>query len=488
MKYRYTIAFSLILLFSSCSESFLDLNSSTSQNRDKVKTLADVEMILNGVYNILSDNDYYNNSYLARNDVRADDMLSLSSSRLGTENRYLYTPEKCTGDMWSVPYTAIRQANRVLEHIEEIDAESDSQIELRNSIKGQALAIRALAHFDLCRMFGLPYTHDDGASLGVPIITSILDWDAKKSRNTVKEVYNHVINDLNLAIPLMKTEVTDGYINHWAAKAILARVYLYKEENALAYDLAKDIIDNSPYQLVSGDKYVNSWADDFTSESIFSIANTLTDNGGLESIGNYADPDGYYIFAATKKLTLIFEDTDVRKELLYDDYRTYKYEVKGRVLKFPGKGNTKDKIVDAWENEKQLVNPAYTSNTPVLRLSELYLIAAEAAVKTNDKENATFYLNKIVERADPSATVAQADVDLDRILLERRKEFVSEGHRFFDLTRNKLDIDRPRLTKRQSSSVPQFIEWDNFKIVYPIPISEINSNANLIQNPGYSNK
>jgi hypothetical protein len=106
-------------------------------------------------------------------------------------------------------------------------------------------------------------------------------------------------------------------------------------------------------------------------------------------------------------------------------------------------------------------------------------------VKTTDFINATFYLNQIAERADPSATVAEADVDLDRVLLERRKEFVAEGHRFFDLTRNKLDIDRPRLTKRQSSSVPKFIDWDYYKIVYPIPVSETNANINLDQNPDY---
>lgn len=485
MKNIYIIAFSFVLLLSSCSEDYLDLESSTSQSMDAVNTLDDVEMLLHGAYNILSDNDYYNNAYLARSDVRADDMLSLSSSRLGTENRYQYTPEKCTSGMWSVPYTAIRQANRVLNHLEAIEAVSESDVTMKNSMKGQALTIRALAHFDLCRMFGLPYSHNGGSSLGVPIITTILDWDAKKERNTVKEVYEQVINDLTIAIPLMDTEVTDGYINHWAAKTILARVYLYKEDNALAYSTAKDIIDNSPYELVSRDKYVDSWADDYTSESIFSISNTLTDNGGLESIGNYADPDGYYIFAATKKLTLIFDDADIRKELLYDDYRTYKYDVQGRVLKFPGKGNTKDKIVAAWEEGKTLSNPSYTSNTPVFRLSELYLIAAEAAIKEADPVNATLYLNKIVERADPTATVAEADIDLDRILLERRKEFVSEGHRFFDLTRNKLNIDRPRLTKRQSSSVPKFIDWNYYKIVYPIPISERNANPNLIQNPDY---
>jgi len=486
MNKIYNYVFVIILIFSSCSEDYLDLKPSTSQSEESITSLSEIDMLLYGAYNILSSNDYYNNSFLSRNDVRADDMLSLSSSRLGRENGYLYTPESCQSGMWSRPYAIIRQANKILKHLKTIELVSENDIAKANDIKGQILTIRALAHFDLCRMFALPYSHNGGNSLGVPIITSALGWNIKVKRNTVFEVYTQIITDLITAIPLLKTDKTNGYINHWAAKTLLSRVYLYMEDNKKAYNTAKDIIDNSPYYLIPRDKYIDSWSEDFTSESIFSIANTITDNGGLESIGNYGDPDGYYIFAATKKFTLILKDTDIRKKLLFNDYKTSKYNIKGRVLKFPGKGNKKSIITAAWNDEAVLTNPAYTSNTPIFRLSEVYLIAAEAAFKYKDITKATLYLNSIVQRADPMARVSEKDIDLNRILLERRKELISEGHRFFDLTRNKKNIDRPRLTKRQSYTVPVFIEWNDYRIVYPIPVAETNANKNIIQNSGYT--
>ena len=307
--------------FWSCSENFLDKESSTSLRPDQVNTLDDVNTLLNGAYDNLTSNSYYNNFYISKNDVRGDDMLSLSSSRLGTENRYEYEEYDSSSDMWSEPYTAIRQVNRVLEHLEKVEI-SDDQEALKNHIKGQSLTIRALAHFDLCKMYGKPYSFDKGASLGIPICLKVLDWNAKKSRNTVAEVYEQIKKDLEAAIPLLSEEREDGYLNRWGAKALLARVYLYMEENGDAFDIAEDIIQHSDYSLIPRDKYVNSWAEAFTTESIFSISNSLVDNGGNESIANYADPDGYYILAATKKFVDILDENDIRKELLHNDYYT----------------------------------------------------------------------------------------------------------------------------------------------------------------------
>ena len=121
----------------------------------------------------------------------------------------------------------------------------------------------------------------------------------------------------------------------------------------------------------------------------------------------------------------------------------------------------------------------------MFRLSEVYLIAAEAAIKNTDPTNARIYLNAIVERADPTATVDLAGVTLDRILLERRKEFVAEGHRFFDLVRNKKDIVRTKCDRVWDITTPLEIKYDYYKILFPIPIDEMQVNTNIEQNPGY---
>ena len=135
--------------------------------------------------------------------------------------------------------------------------------------------------------------------------------------------------------------------------------------------------------------------------------------------------------------------------------------------------------------QNPLKSYSYTSNNPVFRLSEVYLIAAEAASKNGDKSNAAKYLNPIVERANPAATVAEADVDLDRILMERRKELVAEGHRLFDLIRNKRDIVRKSCPRVFDITTRLNIPYDDYQVIFPIPRSELNANP-ITQNPGYA--
>ena len=89
-----------------------------------------------------------------------------------------------------------------------------------------------------------------------------------------------------------------------------------------------------------------------------------------------------------------------------------------------------------------------------------------------------------MERGNPAATVAEADATLDRILTERRKELMAEGHRFFDLVRNKRDIFRSPSNRIFDNVTPLLIKWDNFRIIFPIPQSELNINP-MIQNDGY---
>ncbi|HDZ40291.1 MAG TPA: RagB/SusD family nutrient uptake outer membrane protein [Bacteroidetes bacterium] len=493
-KMKYIIRLTtivIIVLAQSCSEGFLDEFPSNSQSPDNIKTVADAQIVLNGAYNLLQDNNYLNANLITDNDCRSDDMQTAEWGRIDDEYLYNYTAQT---DMdfgtWAQPYEIIRHVNMILSFIEDIETTTTEEDAEKLDIIGQALAIRAMAHFDLCRMFGRQYSHDNGASLGVPIVTEILNTDAKVKRSTVAEVYSQVIKDLNAAIPLLTEERRLGKINAWAAKTLLARVYLYMEDNTNAYNTAVDIINNGPYELVSRDEYVDSWSNaNGSSESIFSIINTGSDNGGGESVNNLADPDGYGQFIASQDLIdLIRSDPDdMRNEMLYyDQTSTDDPNTWGRVLKYPGNGNTKAIIVAHHETGAPLVVSAYAGNVSVFRLSEVYLIAAEAAIKksTPDQENAAFYLNAIVERGNPAATVAVGDVNLDRILTERRKELCAEGHRFFDLIRNKRDIVRSNSPRIFDNNTPLLIEWDYYKVIFPIPQAELNINP-LIQNDGY---
>ena len=478
----------LLIVAQSCSEDFLDQVPSTQQSPTSITTLADAQIVLNGAYELLQDNDYYNCNMITSNDARSDDMQTIDWGRIEEEYLYLYTKDlDFDNSIWGHPYKVIRHVNNILRFIDGIEASSDAEIIEKQGIEGQALTIRALAHFDLCRMFGKAYSHDGGASLGVPIVTEALDPDAKLERNTVAEVYNQVMNDLTAAIALLPDNSNYKKINVWAAKTLLARVYLYMDNNTSAYSTAVDIINNGPYSLLSRENYVDSWAEEGTSESIFSIINSVSDGASNTNIGNLSDPKGYGQFVASQDLMdLIRSDKDdIRNEILYIDQKSNLNDTStwGRVLKYPGLGNTKDVIVDFWVNGTTLPVAAMVTSVPVFRLSEVYLIAAEAAVKGGGA-NAETYLNAIVERGNPAATVATAT--LDRVLIERRKELCAEGHRFFDLIRNQKDIVRsmsPRVF--DPNGTPLFIAWDDYRVIFPIPIDETNANPNITQNPGW---
>ncbi len=479
----------LLFLAQSCSKDFLVEYPTDKQAPGDIKKMADVAVVMNGAYNMMQDNDFLNSSYITRNDMRSDDYQVPDFGRLEDEYRYDFDAQNSVTGIWREPYAIIRQVNSIINMLEGIETESASDEELRQDFIGQSLAIRALCHFALCNSYGLPYSHNGGNSPGVPIVTTVLLSDAKVPRSTVAEVYDQVISDLTTAIPLLSNSKKGGYINSWAAKTLLARVYLYKEENANAYAMATDIINNGPYALMSRSEYVDSWSNEFSSESIYSSVNNAADNTGGESINNLSDPEGYGQFCASQDLIdLVNSDPDdIRNEILYIDQMstigdptTY-----GRILKYPGIGNNKATIVAHFEGSGS-VTSSTTSNVPIFRLSELYLIAAEAAIKGGGA-NAASFLNAIVERANPDATVAEADVNLDRILTERRKELMGEGHRFFDLIRNKRDIVRslsPRATQGGVPSARMHIPYDDYQVVFAIPVAELNINP-LQQNPGY---
>lgn len=479
----------LLILVQSCSKDFLVEYPTDKQAPGDIQKLVDVAVVVNGAYNLMQSNNFLNSNFITRNDMRSDDYQVPDFGRLEDEYRYDFDEQNSVSGIWSQPYAIIRQVNSILEMLNNIEPESSSDAADKDDMIGQCLAIRALCHFSLCNSYGLPYSHNQGNSLGIPIVTTVLLPDAKVQRNTVAEVYEQIITDLTTAIPLLSTSKKGGKINSWAAKTLLARVYLYKEDNANAYATAVDVINNGPYTLMSRSQYVDSWANDFSSESIFSCINNAADNGGGESITNLSDPEGYGQFVASQDLIdLVNSDpNDIRNEILYIDQLSTKGDrsTYGRILKYPGKGNTKAVIVAHFEGNGSVASST-SSNIAIFRLSELYLIAAEAAVKGGGSD-ADLYLNAIVERANPAATVSAAEVTLDRILTERRKELMGEGHRFFDLIRNKRDIVRtlsPRATQAGVPSARMHIPYDDYQVVFAIPLSELNINP-ITQNPGY---
>ena len=489
---------------SSCVNDWLDVAPSDGTDADAALTSSsDLAAARTGMYKALKGNsslvDYYGQQFFVYGDVHAGDDYQYNN--LGGSNRASFyydmnyqTASEFTSSTsssnvaWKSPYIVIGRANRIIAAAEggalSDAAEAKATID---QYAAEAKVLRALAHFDLVRIYGKPYTEDQGASLGVPLVTEVLESNAKPARSTVAEVYTQVVKDLTEAISsnALATETEPGYVSVWGAKAILSRVYLNMGDYANALSVAEDIIKNSGAALWTRDQYFKAWDASTPNESEFlfrlNVAGS-TDSNDLNGIGNLQQREGYKEMVATKKFVdmLTSDPEDVRNEMFLPATAAKEVATYGTNKVFLNKlrgqgGNLRNVTI-----------------VPIIRLSEVYLTAAECAFRNNDKTKAVEYLNDLVKnRTTTEASLATVDnITLERILIERRKELIGEGQRYFDALRNNETITRytseaDKGWHKTLSKEAQSFNRDYFKAIAAIPQAEINANPNIKQNTGY---
>lgn len=489
---------------SSCVNDWLDVTPSDGTDADAALTSSsDLAAARTGMYKALKGNsslvDYYGMQFFVYGDVHAGDDYQYNN--IGGSNRASFyydmnyqTASEFTSSTsssnvaWKSPYIVIGRANRIIAAAEggalSDAAEAKATID---QYAAEAKVLRALAHFDLVRIYGKPYTEDQGASLGVPLVTGVLESNAKPARSTVAEVYAQVVKDLTEAISsnALATETEPGYVSVWGAKAILSRVYLNMGDYANALSVAEDIIKNSGAALWTRDQYFKAWDASTPNESEFlfrlNVAGS-TDNNDLNGIGNLQQRDGYKEMVATKKFVdmLTSDPKDVRNDMFLPATAPKEVATYGTnkvfLNKLRGQGD----------------NLRNVTIVPIIRLSEVYLTAAECAFRKNDKTKAVEYLNDLVKnRTTTEASLATVDnITLERILIERRKELIGEGQRYFDALRNNETITRytseaDKGWHKTLSKEAQSFDRDYFKAIAAIPQAEINANPNIKQNTGY---
>lgn len=329
----------------------------------------------------------------------------------------------------------------------------------------------------MTRCFGYPYPKDKGVSWGAPIVDHAVTDDENPPRSTVAQDYEFIIKTLENAIPMMSTEKVNSRMNAYGAKALLSRIYLYHEDNDKAFKIASDLIEDlkqkGTYKLYTRDQYIASWdlKSKFGSESLFEIMNTADDNPGRNGLSYLMHWNGYReMFPTVSFIEKIFKDpNDIRCELL--EKQNYEGQEVYWLKKWPG--------TDA-------VTPSLENNYVIFRLSEVYLNAAEAGYKLGGEARikGLEYLNAIVQRANPKNVVTPEEFTLDRILDERSKELIGEGHRFFDLLRNGKTVIR-----KGGNHLPNIIEeidWNFYKCILPIPSDQFTFSPDMEQNPGYT--
>lgn len=474
----------VILLFGlySCNSDFLDVTPTDSSDAsESVQTVDDAEVMLTGIMRKMTSVNYYGRNFMLYGDAKGGMMTTVTLGR-GMSNLYdfKHTPTSGSQDgYWNTIYNSILQANNLIQNIDNIladGAEGDF-----DDVKGQALTARALMYYDLVRLYGKPYDMDKSA-YGVPLILEPLDASAQPLRSTVEEVYKQIVQDLTDAETLLSKDKSNGFINYYANQAIQARVYMNMQDYGKALTAAQEIIDSGSYALYSNEDWVESWTQQFGSESIFELTMNPTEGDlGNSSLSIYyrkrqqlsSSAAGQYI-ASDPFLDLLGEDPDDVRWGVMDEDET------GRLgASYKYSGNTS--LVGDGKSTITAVN------IKVIRLSEIYLIAAEAALHS-DKDLAADYLNEIRKRSPNLAPATSGTVDIDLIMDEKTKELFTEGQRFFDYVRLDRKIDfNDDLGGVPITAREKIIDRSIYNIILPISQDEINANPGIgeQQNPGY---
>lgn len=480
-----SIAAAAMSLTAVSCDAFLDMQPSSSANVDgAIEAPSDATAIIRGVMRKMTSPTTYGRNIFLYADAKGGDLTIYSVGR-GADDLYRFQHSETSGTysgFWSNLYSYIMNMNAVLAEIDKLEAAGKTGFD---NVKGQAYLLRAMFYFDLVRMYGLPYNYKPD-SYGVPSITSVAGFDAQPTRATVKENYTQIVNDLDQAVSLIGKSNPLTMPNYYAAKALQARVYLFMEDYASALAAAQEVIGSGKYSLYTNDEWASSWSEGPGKESIFVLGIDAVSDNGTSSLGYYYLPKKYksastamgWFFASDYFLDRLGEDPDdVRWGVMEsDEYAAdFKVDHKGSCLKYSWYDASAGKITTA-------------NSITLIRLSEMYLIAAEAALHAGTKDDAATYLNAIRKRSPNLAPADASTISVDMILSERSKELFGEGHRFFDMMRldrtvefndDLLDIN---VTRRGKT-----IDRTNGMIVLPISRDEMNANPAIAsqQNEAY---
>ena len=458
-----------LFTMTACSEEFLEQTPEQSLSiENAVEDLVSLRAAVNGVYNNFQTANMYGWDLPLIPDLRGDNAyVSFNNAgRFLVFDEYRLTDQsgRVSGE-WNQHYEVIVNTSNIINRFPEATFLS-TEMEDANQLLGEAYAQRALTYWNLLRLFAEPYTNDGGASPGVPITNVGTTGEiVTPARESVAAGYAQVVSDFQAAIPLM-TENNDGRFTKEAAQALLAKVYLYMEDWSSAESLASEVIASENYSLYAGEtEWVSSWGS-LGSEDLFAVANALPDNLGTNSIGGILDQDGYGDVLATQDLYDAYAESDFRRSMLTPGSRV---------------SGEEDAI---FADGKYPEGQRGADFIRVIRLSDVYLIRAEARAELGDEEGARSDLNAIAQRADTEydAEDASGEELIEAIIEERRKELAFEGDRVYDLMRRQMTWTKYRNPTLENEEV----SWDNAQLINPIPRAELDNNPNINENnPGY---
>jgi len=432
------------------------------ESENAIVTVRDLQAVLFGAYDGLQSGDLYGGNLVVYSELLGTD-ASVNESMLipfGTKEIYNLATTVQIGDLrslWSSAYSTINRANIVIDFVDNNKLSGQDFDSKKTMFKGEALFIRAVAHYEILRFWSQAYNIDNtglNTQLGVPYRTkptySGTEVLAMK-RATVEDVYNNVINDLNESALLLNQAglITSTYrASEMAARAYLARVYFFKGDYTNAGVQSNLIIESQHYSLNDSVQVIYQTSGlTATNESIFQIANIPSDNSNSLT-GNFQRTSNPLLQADTNFYNL-YDSNDLRKKKLF-----FKNPLTGSVF-----------------TTKYNQTSTAPNNISVIRLAEMHLIRAESYVlSAGNISKALESYNAIRTRALLLPETVIDNTFIDKIRLERRKELAFEGDDYHNLRRLKLNV-------RHDAA------YNDSRLLFKIPQEEMSGNPLMEQNP-----
>lgn len=433
-----------------------------------------IQAALNAVYAQLRPYPMYGRDLIAFPELLSDNAAHTNNpNELYSEWRNLPGAHL---NIWQNSYYAINGINNILKVLEQ--EKPGITVEFKERIAGQAYFLRALFYHNLMRVYAYDPTAivADANRGGVPLLTQPtlkLEEMQFPARASIEESYALIYSDLEKAIQLLdgKTVASndpDFYASAGAAQALLSRVALYNGDYDRVITEATNAINVYSGKFQSNASYISSWRSAKNPESIFELVYLVGDNIGVnESLrATFTSRNSLNSATFANRGNVVVSD-DLFSKYAANDVR------KGLIINGLGRNNGRNEITKFLSRS----GTANLDNVPVIRISEIYLNRAEAYARSMMEDEAREDLNMILVRAGLAAADASltGQALIDEILLQRRLELAFEGHRFFDMKRLGMDI-----VKSTGN-----VDFEEFRILARIPVTEIQRNSNLLQNFGY---
>lgn len=507
MKLQVVFFAGILVMFTSC-EKYLDQQpQGTYPVSAFFQTEEHAELAITSCYQQISFSDSRNRLWVFA-EVASDDAVKggFPGDQADIEliDDFLIYPDNGNGETtWAIFYEGVARCNLVLYHVPDIEMDKA----LQDRILGEAFFLRGYFYLQLCNIFG-----------NIPLVLEPLNPDEMQVPNSSREeVYSRVELDFIEAAKLMESALDlnsgiypdseKGRATPGAAKALLARTYLYQNKWSEALSAALEAEDKG-YQLLP--VYQHNFNVDYENnmESIFEIQHLSGQSPVMGSrLNQWLAPridNGYGFDEPTQSFVDEFETA--ASDTIFDPRLDYTLAREGELWfdgvpydpRWSSTGYNQKKYLQPLSEISKSFKGDANLNFSVIRFSEVLLIQAEALCELDRYDEALVPLNKVRQRAResylhdenlegfgaipegllPDVTSTEKEALRNAIRHERRVELGFEGLRYFDLIRygeayaNQALIDKANFVYSTHQ-------------VFPIPQSEMETNLSMVQNDGY---